>query len=279
MRRRLGQALRIGVGAAAVSLLRTSRWGDAPLTVLAEAVVPAVHAGAAGHAAALGAALDALLAGQDCAGWPVSFVLADELLRLWQVTPPPGAVRQADLEAAAALRFQTLYGEPAADWKTVAGWDSGAVFFAAAAPRALLAALEQGAAAHQLAVVDIVPHFIHAWNRWQAALKPGAWFGLMHEQLLTVGAVHGRRLRAVRVLALPHGAEHYWLTQTLQREALLLDLAAPSLLQVCGQVGPQWRRPPVHAEHIASLALEPAPAEALAGLSPVSLLALGGGWS
>ncbi|WP_317201866.1 hypothetical protein [Janthinobacterium sp.] len=256
MRRRLGQSLSAGVSGTAVSLLRASRWGGAAGAPLAEAMCAEE-----GDFAAIGAALEAVLDSDDYAGWPLSIVLDDELVRLWEVTAPQGATRPADLAAAAAMRFHGLYGDAPEDWNIRADWRPGAPFFAAA-PRALLALLERAAAARGVPVVAVVPHFIAAWNRWQGALKADAWFGLMHGQVLRVGAVEGGVLRAVRALPLPSGADHGWLTQTLGREALLLNLAAPRLLQLCGEVAPAWRQAPSRAGHIATAAFAPASAVA-----------------
>jgi general secretion pathway protein E len=55
------------------------------------------------------AGVASLLSGAGCDGWPVTLVVADELARMWQVTPPPGSSRLADLDAASGLRFLTLY--------------------------------------------------------------------------------------------------------------------------------------------------------------------------
>src|SRR5471032_670544 len=262
MRRAFGQSLRLGVSGHAVSLLRVSRWRGEPVTLLAEhAFSPADEP----LFDCIGRALREMFSEMDkqaLAGWPVSIVLADELTRLWQVTPPQGATRLSDIEAAAALRFQSLYGEPPSAWRVMAAWDVRQPFFAAAVPRALLAMLESVAADHQLAIVDIVPHFVTAWNRWRGALKTGAWFGLAHDNLLTLGAVQGKRLRAVRALPIPHGADHYWITQTLTREALLLDLDVPQLLQVCGTPPAAWAKPVLNASHIACAAFDQPPAGA-----------------
>lgn len=260
MRRALGQSLRLGVSGHAVSLLRVSRWriggSKQPVTVLAEhAFSPADEP----LFDCIGRALREMFSELDTqalAGWPVSIVLADELTRLWQVTPPQGATRLSDIEAAAALRFQSLYGETPSAWRVMAEWDARQPFFAAAVPRALLAVLESVAADRQLAIVDIVPHFVTAWNRWRGALKSGAWFGLAHDSLLTLGAVQGKCLRAVRTLPIPHGADHYWITQTLTREALLLDLDVPPLLQLCGTPPAAWTKPVLNASHIACTAFE-----------------------
>ncbi|MBJ7311423.1 hypothetical protein ACFOLJ_01175 [Rugamonas sp. CCM 8940] len=264
MPRVFGQALRIGVAQHAVSLLRVSRWGAAAPQLLAEqACAPAGPGEGAEGApfAAIGQALRDMLAqpalAGQLAGRAVTFVLDEQLVRLWQVAPPAGASRLADLEAAAALRFQALYGEAPGAWRILADCDAAAPFFAAAVPRALLALLEQVAAAHRLAVVGVEPHFIAAWNRWRRALKPGAWFGLVHDNLLILAALQERRLRAVRTLLVPHHADAYWLRQMLAREALLLELDAPQQLQLCGAAAPSWLAPAA-AERIGCAALEPA---------------------
>jgi len=237
----------IGVSAHAVSLLRTSRWrmgrATPPVTVLAEHA----FAPSADHLFdAIAQALRALLGELELAGWPVSFVLADELTRMWQVTPPPAASRMADIEAAAGLRFQALYGETPAGWQISADWDTQKPFFAAAVPRALLAELALVAKEYELSVVGIAPHFVTAWNRWHRAIKPGAWFGLVHDQVLTLAVIdqpeQGGALRALRAVPVPQGADQHWLTQTLKREALLQNVEAPSLLQVCGSAPAAWMR-------------------------------------
>ncbi|RLM48481.1 hypothetical protein DVK02_19360, partial [Halobellus sp. Atlit-31R] len=104
MRRRFGQSLRLGVAADGLALLRVSGWPRAGAEVLA---LQAVEAGAPD---ALANGLRALFAEVAPRGWPLTVVLADELVRLWQVAPPAGASRMADLQAAAALRHQALFG-------------------------------------------------------------------------------------------------------------------------------------------------------------------------
>ena len=229
MRRRFGQALRIGVSPRALALVATSRFQRGQVKVLAEqrcadAAIDTICAGVRG-----------LLSEAGCDGWPVSFVVADELARLWQVAPPPGSARLADLEAAAGLRFQTLYGEASLAWKIVADYDADAAFMAAALPRQLLALLEQAASAHRLKVIEVVPQFVAGWNRWHGALKPDAWYGLVQERVLTLSAGG-----AVRAIALPVDAGSDWIARQLEREALRLNLPAPSRLMVSGEVPESW---------------------------------------
>lgn len=254
MRRAIGQYLHIDVSPHAVSVQRASRWrwpgrAAAPAGVLAS---QAIAASADHPFDAIASAVRALLAELGVVGWPVNFVVADELTRMWRVTPPAGAARMADLEAAAGLRFQALYGEAPSAWQLCADWNATQPFFAAAMPRALLAALRSAAGDCKLSIVAIEPRFVHAWNRSRRGLKPGAWYGHVQDDLLTLAATEagGKQLRAIRPLPIPPGADQHWLTQTLQREALLLDMDVPQLLQVNGSAPAAWTRPVSDAAHI-----------------------------
>jgi hypothetical protein len=62
----------------------------------------------------------------------------------------------------------------------------------------------------------------------------------------------------------------------LKREALLLDMDAPELLQVCGATPAAWMRPVNNPAHIACTALDHAQQAAATELSTVALLARGG---
>ncbi|HEY0061053.1 MAG TPA: hypothetical protein VGC21_02965 [Telluria sp.] len=235
MRRRFGQTLRIGIAPGALALASCARWGGAAPTVVAQLEIDSN-----GGAAALGAGLRQLLGEAAAKHWPASVIVADELARMWQVVPPAGAARMADLEGAAALRFQALFGEPAGGWKMAAGWDALHPFVAAALPQPLLAQIGQSASEHQLALVAVVPQFVASFNRWRGALRGGAWFGQVHAGVLTLGATDGQRLLAVRAAALPAGANAEWLAEHVAREALRLNLAPPARLQLAGPAPAAW---------------------------------------
>ncbi|AKU22011.1 hypothetical protein MJ904_14500 [Massilia sp. MB5] len=224
-----GQQLRVGVGSHALSLLSVGRWGRKPPQVLAECSYMADE-----EHAALGTALRGLLQQAGVAGRALSFVLADELVRLWQVTPPANAARMADIEAAAALRFHSLYGQAPAAWQLSADWHASQPFYAAAMPRKLLAVLGQACADSGAAMVEVRPHFVALWNRWHGAIGRDAWFGVLHDKLLTLAVIEDGQLRALRPLPVPGGADHYWLGQMVRREALLFNLALPKAVQLCG---------------------------------------------
>jgi hypothetical protein len=235
MRRRFGQALRIGVAHDALALVKTSRWQRARPALLAEcARENAAHE-------TLAAQLGKLVGESPAAGWPVTVVLSDELVRLWQVTPPAGATRLADLHAAAALRFQTLFGAGAPAWKIAADWNPVRPFLAAALPVTLLAQLEQAAREQRFHLVEIVPQFVAAMNQWRGQRAAGAWFGQLHAGVLTVAAYDEDALCAVRATPVPDGAGSDWLDAFLAREALRLGLPRPQQLQLCGPAPQSWK--------------------------------------
>jgi hypothetical protein len=234
MRSAPGTALRIGLAPSGAALVRTGWWRRGHASLLAER-----QFGAAGMDG-LAQQLRQLFQEAPPAGRPVTVVLSDELVRMWQVTPPAGASRMADLEAAAAMRFQALFGAPAALWKISADWDAARPFLAAAVPLALLAQLEQAAHEHRFHLVEIVPQLVAALNQWRKLRRPGAWFGLVHAGVLTIAAYEGRALSAVRAATIPDAAGREWLDSLVTREALRVGLERPERLQVCGPAPAIW---------------------------------------
>jgi hypothetical protein len=234
MRRLPGTALRIGLAPDGMALVKASRWRPGSVEPMAE------HRFASSGDGAIARGLGQLCRDASPAGWPVTVVLSDELVRLWQVTPPPAASRRADLEAAAALRYQALFGAGAAGSKIVADWDARHPFLAAAVPQALLDGLAAGAREHRFHLVGIVPQFVAALNQWRKQRRPGAWFGQVQAGVLTVAAFEGGRIAAVRSAPVPPGADREWLDSVVAREALRVGLARPERLQVCGPAPAAW---------------------------------------
>ena len=230
-----GQSLRLGLGHDSLALVRVGRVFGRGATVLAEARLADAH-----DSASLRQGLRALLAGAQVAGWPLSVVLADELVRMWQVAPPPNAARPADLEAAASMRYQALFGAPPGGWKIAADWQATRPFLAAALPLALIGVLEEAAREARCHLVEIVPQFVAAMNAWRRQHRPGAWFGLVHGQVLTLAAYDGRALAALRTAVVPPGADREWLESHVAREALRVGVGRPERVQVCGPAPRSW---------------------------------------
>ena len=245
--RRIGQSLRIGVAANGLALVKHSRmFGSAPLA-LAEQPLDLFAPDA------LAPGLRMLFSDLPLAGWPVSVVLADDLMRLWQVAPPSGATRMSDLEAAATLRFGHLFGANAAEWRISADWDAGKPFLAAAAPVVLLEQLQAAAQEHRFHLVETVPHFVAALNGWRRERRPGAWFGQVHAGVLTLAAYEGRALAAVRTAVIPAGADRDWFEAHVAREALRVGIARPERVQLCGAAPSNWASSPGRLKFACSL--------------------------
>jgi hypothetical protein len=217
-----------------LALVRTGSLFGARRTLLAEARIDAPEP------AILARALGTLLAEAQVRGWPLTVVLADELARMWQVAPPPRAASPADLEAAAAMRFASLFGAPPAGWTIAADWQATHPFLAAALPAPLLDAITQSARAAGCHLIEVVPQFVAAMNGWRKRRLPGAWFGLVHGPVLTLAAYGGRELAALRSAVVPPGANRDWLAQHVAREALRIGIDAPQRLQLAGVAPRAW---------------------------------------
>ena len=224
----LFKPLRIGISMAEVTVIRADTQAAHPLATATPAAV----------AEALGLALDEAGVGRGAA----TIVLADEWTRLFMVTPPRNVERMRDCEAAVALRFQSLYGEPCNEWSVQADHDAAHAFLACAMPRALRDALLAACSARRLAVIGMAPQFVGSWNRWRRRLGDGAWLGVVHAGSLTLAATSGGRLAEVRRALIPPGAlrQRAWLNDQLGREALRLGLPMPRGLWVCGDAPEAW---------------------------------------
>ncbi len=225
---------RVGVSAQAVALLRTEGWPARRTRLVA---AEALRADEAPAAEALSAVLARLWSA--CEGGPraARLLLAEPWTRLWMVVPPANARRIADVEAAAAARFEALYGEPAAGWQIAADGHASRPFLAAALQRPLFAALQQVAADSGRVWVEAVPAPVAAWNAGRRQLRDGAWLGVFHDAVLTLLAVQDGHLRAVRRVGWAQEPTAN-LAAVLEREALRLGLQAPTELQGCGELPP-----------------------------------------
>jgi hypothetical protein len=239
MLKRFGQSLRIGITRDSVTVLRISRWHGPAVTVLSE---QKYTAGDSYTPEQLSLGLQQSLQGIGANKLPTTIVLADDLVRLWQVSPPQGSTRIADIQAAAAMRFLALFGEPIDDWQMSADWQVHRSFFAAAMPHSILKALTQQAHEHQLDMVEIAPQFVLAWNRWSAKLTPGAWFASISDQVLSVALIEKSNICALHSILVPAEASHEWLQAYLAKLGLLLNVAVPKHLQICGKFCPNWEQ-------------------------------------
>ncbi|WP_229507950.1 hypothetical protein [Massilia sp. Dwa41.01b] len=104
----------------------------------------------------------------------------------------------------------------------------------------MLATLREWSRESRCHLMQVVPQFVAAMNAWRRARRPGAWFGLVHGQVLSIAAYEGPRLAALRSTVVPPGAGRDWLASLVAREALRVGVAQPELLQVCGPAPRAW---------------------------------------
>lgn len=239
MRKLFGKALRIGLSHNGVTLLQMSGMLRPRIEILADQPCPPTTPSSLDLSIAR---LADILAEHKCTGLPATVILTDELVRLFMVTPPQNASRLADCMTAAEMRFRTLYGEASSDWQIESDWQPHRPFLACALPKSLIAALRGMASQHRLTLVEIIPQFIAAWNGWHAALDGSSWFGVAHENTLTIGAIQQKTLHAVRSTSAPaeSWSDQEWLSSYIEREALRLNLPMPREIRLCGKQFERW---------------------------------------
>lgn len=175
---------------------------------------------------------------------PITLILADAWVRYFLVTPPKNIHNLSDCQAAANLRFASLYGEAALDWQINAHWDTRQAFLACALPHPLLNLIKQVAAKQKSTLIGITPHFIANWNQWAKLIHGNAWFAQVHNKQLTLAAMEQGHLRALRhtYFSPAQWEDKTWLPGFLQREALRLGLSMPDQLQLCGDLPGSWAK-------------------------------------
>jgi hypothetical protein len=239
MRKRFGSVLRIGLSRTGASVVRTSGWLQTHNEVVAE------WTGSQDECTSPESVINklgVLLKEVDCQGMPARIIVSDVWVRRWMVVPPHNATSIADCQAAASARFQTLFGDAISGWHLAADWDARHPFLACAIPRPLLAALQQLANEHGLVLLEVVPHFVAAWNSWRKHFQAGTWFGVLHQKVLTFALVGQNGPEFVRDVTLPYEAmrDQYRVPEILGREALRLNVPVPMEIRLCGQVPAHW---------------------------------------
>ncbi|MCA1323581.1 hypothetical protein [Herbaspirillum sp. alder98] len=231
-------ALRIGLSKSGVTVLQVSRWRKPRVQVLKEAEL----VGPIDTAEQLKLALDAVLAGIDVRSRWVSIVLADEWAHYFSVASPANVTRLEDCKAVADLRFRRLYDLDPAQWKIEATWSASHNFLACALPRWLIETLLACGRQHGFHLTGIVPQFVGAWNQWHKRIAADSWFGLVHQNRITLCALQGKRPVDVDTLfASAHDAQNSsWLEEQLTRNALVQGREMPTRLYLCGILQPTW---------------------------------------
>lgn len=229
---------RLGITATSAALLENSGWQHKQTKQRGQRIYAPVTSELWGD---LRAELNELMDSATGTNRPLAIVVADQWVRLFVVTPPRNARSLKDCEAAAAMRFQELYGDSARQWKIRANWQATQAFVACAMPASLFEVLLTTANAHRMTLTSVAPHFVAAWNRWFHRLDGKGWFGVAQENSLTLAVINEGTICAIQTLALPDHAwrDPQWLTAQLARQALIGNVPATQKCQLCGHL-PGW---------------------------------------
>ena len=168
----------------------------------------------------------------------VDVTLDDTVVRRFSVMPPAGVRALADLRAAAALRFERLYGESLdGGWRFDAAWHARRSFVVVAMPCATQDALLEPLAAARWPVRSMAPNFVRQWQAQRGRLnRSGIWLvvrGTTESVTVWARADDGDRVRQGRALT-STWTDAAALTRWIESEALQLDLDMPSTVVVCG---------------------------------------------
>jgi hypothetical protein len=200
------------------------------------AVLGSVPAGATSADETFESAIVDLLREHGTAGASLECRIGDAITRYFVVVPPINARCTADLHLVAELRFETLFGDSAADWVMNAQWSATRPFLAGAMPRSLLRALSSAARTCRFRTPLVNGQFVHAWNRQcRRFADPQGWvlYAGGEASLLVVCAQ--ARVQAITRVDLVYPQSPQTLESAIERWAIRWNLEPPKTLYLLGQ--------------------------------------------
>lgn len=161
-------------------------------------------------------------------------VLSDRLLRYFVAERPPGARNIEEVRLAAGLRFEDVFGVPAAEWAIQLDMPAFATNqLGCALRKSFVSGLVAACAMAQSPVASITPFSVAEFNRSHAVLGgKDDWFGVLGRHSLWVGRKRGNDWLSVHQHALAGDipAESFRLmAQEYLRAALPSQAVAPTL--------------------------------------------------
>lgn len=141
----------------------------------------------------------------------LEIVIDDGLARYWMVSPPRQATRFADLHAAAALQFESLFSCPANEWLIEGDWGIANGFMACALPRRLIDEIRRvhSRYAKRISLLSCQPDFVDQWNKKTGLLdKDMDCFAVSGNRLTTVALVNRNARQQIEgLISLPFPIE------------------------------------------------------------------------
>lgn len=170
----------------------------------------------------------------------------DSYARFWMVSPPMHATDFGDLQAAARLRFDTLFSTSANEWRIEAEWQAGRDFLACALPQSALADVEQSlsSTSGQIRLSRCIPYFLDCWNRAtnDKQCRPTC-FAVTADTTTTVALLDESNQRIRAIFSIPLTADSDANIQEIENRigayCIQRDLAPPGDVLLTGQIPTQ----------------------------------------
>jgi hypothetical protein len=224
--------IRVGISPSSVVVTTTQGLWRQTNQIIAGRSVPADKMGVFQHLCDM---LSGMVTEHGLQGSTASIVMSDALVRQWLVDPPSNVGSLDDLRAAAASRFQSLFGESPVQWDIRADWQSGRPFVAAALPQVYVQALNTTLKACSLQADSICSQTVVALNRWGSRLAGGSWLVLYQDGRATILVLDSEAalagLRQVQCGPQEIDSEPSF-TQYLQLQAMLMGVPLPPIIQI-----------------------------------------------
>lgn len=176
----------------------------------------------------------------------LELILGDALVKHFVLTPPLQAWSVRDLQAAARMRLETLFGVPGDDWLISADWQGNKPSLVSAVPKILLEKIDFACRQSGQRTLSLQPRFVWLWNQCRQRLAKDAWFASVDEQIMTLAVPQDGSIHMVVSMLLPEDSDNIWLQAQFQRQAMLHQLTLPAHLLLAGRIPAAWQASLLH---------------------------------
>lgn len=162
-------------------------------------------------------------------------IVRNECARYFVVDPPSNARRVSDLQSAARLRFDGLYGDTPADWALDADWCATRPFLACAIPAQAISVVASAARACKLLDTGVTTEFTSSWNAQHRRMRlRRAWIVHLGRQTNVVAACASGSVAAVSLFSGVRPVEVADMVDEISRCALRWNLPMPDTVYLLG---------------------------------------------
>nr|WP_315484280.1 hypothetical protein [uncultured Undibacterium sp.] len=189
--------------------------------------------------------LDGLLKENQCQRLKTKIFLSNNFVRFFVVTPPSNASRFQDCQAAAEVRFHSLFGESPSKWMMSADWQLNHPFLASAIPNSAMVGIKKIANEHHLSILKIEPQLITHLNRLPQKKLPNCWLASFSGGMFELVMMSEAGIQVIRKMTYSNESiqDKHWLRDTIQREAFRHSIEIPKTFYCGNQPSRVWMNP------------------------------------